>query len=499
MSHIFQNVTFMTLCVTEKCNATCTYCYIPAKYTHDPLQTKDMMSQKTVEQVVDSVFLNKSGEKRFITLQFHGGEPSLLGIDWYRQAIPILRNTARTNNVELKLKMQSNFIAMSDEFAQFLKENNIEVNISLDGPPEIHDKMRSGGEASVANLKRYVEITGDHPGLIAVIGQHNYDKIDLLLHYFYNELGLTSANFQWVQAIGRGRERHCLTPEGQINGAIKVINFMNETNGDFTETYTKRFVRMYFDPEFRIADRGSRACEGFYCMAWNGMVSVSSQGEVIGCDTLLGDKALRGLFIDEYYTNKDSFIAKYNAKKRCCHSKSEWWARCESCEARAICDFGCPSEYHTTDYGKEGDEKHCDFIIGVYNYIKQHEKSLSHLYHLFVSKDQEITKSQIEGAVRYVENIADNERKKRLREVIAQDLESNFSKKYRLGRLNDLLNDLHNERLEVILQNNDIILANAQDKHFVVLKKMDELYEVDELTFERMKQGEKLYKHLINE
>lgn len=126
-------VTLQIKPVGNNCNIACKYCYA------SPFKTG-------VFKILDSKLLEKllietSTNSRHITISWHGGEPLLAGIDFFNQYREII--TKKTDpSCTITNLIQTNATLITPEYAQFLKENNFVVSISLDGVKGLHDLNR---------------------------------------------------------------------------------------------------------------------------------------------------------------------------------------------------------------------------------------------------------------------------------------------------------------------------------------------------------------------
>lgn len=89
-----------------------------------------------------------------VTVAWQGGEPTLMGIDFYRRAVE-LQEKYRKPGMTFENTMQTNGTLLDDEWCRFFKENNFLIGISIDGPRELHDAYRvdkkGGEEASIGS------------------------------------------------------------------------------------------------------------------------------------------------------------------------------------------------------------------------------------------------------------------------------------------------------------------------------------------------------------
>lgn len=123
--------------VGSLCNLECSYCYYLDKaslYDHHQPKMSPGLLEEYIKQYLDA------NEVQEITFCWHGGEPLLAGIDYYRRAISI-QNKYRSQKKIINT-IQTNGILVNDEWCDFFLRNNFLVGVSLDGPEDIHDKFR---------------------------------------------------------------------------------------------------------------------------------------------------------------------------------------------------------------------------------------------------------------------------------------------------------------------------------------------------------------------
>jgi uncharacterized protein len=101
-------------------------------------QTDLMMSETTLERFIRQYFLAQT--QRDILFTWHGGEPLLRGLSFYKKALSLQKQYARGFHVENSL--QTNGVLLNDEWCTFFKENNFLIGISIDGPEHCHNHYR---------------------------------------------------------------------------------------------------------------------------------------------------------------------------------------------------------------------------------------------------------------------------------------------------------------------------------------------------------------------
>lgn len=123
----------------SKCNIDCQYCFYLHKESllHQPRQPK--MDDETLENFIRGYIESQDGDE--IVFSWQGGEPTLLGVDYYRKAVA-LQKRYQPQGVTIQNDLQTNGLLINEEWCQFLKENHFLVGLSIDGPDYLHDQYR---------------------------------------------------------------------------------------------------------------------------------------------------------------------------------------------------------------------------------------------------------------------------------------------------------------------------------------------------------------------
>ena len=140
------------------CNLDCHYCYYLDKAAiyggREP-----RMSEEMLETVVrEYIAANDVPEVMF---NWHGGEPLVLGLDFYRKALEFQRKYA--DGKEVRNTLQTNGTLLTREWADFFRDNGFLIGISLDGPADIHDKYRKdkGGQPTFDRVMHGLRLLRD--------------------------------------------------------------------------------------------------------------------------------------------------------------------------------------------------------------------------------------------------------------------------------------------------------------------------------------------------
>lgn len=159
--------------VGSRCNMHCRYCYYLEKDKYSAHETQSVMSEAMLEKLIrEAVSLSDGTAVSFV---WHGGEPALAGLPFYRKALQLERRYLKPGQ-EVWNNLQTNGLLIDDTFAAFLSRHHFDVGVSIDGTELLHDKNRPdlGGHGTygravdaVKTLKKY----GIKPDLLCTVNR----------------------------------------------------------------------------------------------------------------------------------------------------------------------------------------------------------------------------------------------------------------------------------------------------------------------------------------
>ncbi|MGY0614759.1 anaerobic sulfatase maturase [Vibrio sp. FJH11] len=176
-----------------KCNIDCQYCFYLHKENllHQPKQPK--MDDETLEAFVKSYIESQDGEE--IVFSWQGGEPTLLGLDYFRKVVE-LQKKYKPSGTRIENDLQTNGILLNDEWCEFLLANNFLVGLSIDGPEELHDKYRKtrSGKPTFHLVMKAVEKLQHHGvrfNALVTVNRYNVKYPLEIYRFLTRELGVT--------------------------------------------------------------------------------------------------------------------------------------------------------------------------------------------------------------------------------------------------------------------------------------------------------------------
>lgn len=179
------------------CNLACSYCYFldkEAMYEGDHFR----MSDTTLEAYITSLIaMHRTPE---VNVAWQGGEPTLIGLDFFRRAIA-LQEIHRAPGMTFANSIQTNGTLLTDEWCEFLAANDFLVGISIDGPEPLHDahRVNKRGEGSFTQAMRGVRLLQQHGvdfNVLTTVNRLNGDHPLTVYRFLRDEVGA-----EWIQFI----------------------------------------------------------------------------------------------------------------------------------------------------------------------------------------------------------------------------------------------------------------------------------------------------------
>ncbi len=127
------------------CNLDCAYCFYLSKATLRDGPGSGRMSAATLEAFIRQYIECQTGSE--VVFSWQGGEPTLLGVDFFRRVVELERTYAKPGQT-IQNDLQTNGTLLDDDWCRFLKEHRFLVGLSIDGPQKLHDAFRVAKDGS---------------------------------------------------------------------------------------------------------------------------------------------------------------------------------------------------------------------------------------------------------------------------------------------------------------------------------------------------------------
>ena len=339
------------------CDLKCKYCFYHDLATHQALSPK-IMSVETLELTIkraSEYFTNApKDEPSYLSILFQGGEPTLAGLDYFKQAIAFQKQYfAHLPQVQISNAIQTNGCKLDDELVSFLVTNDFFFGISLDGPKALHDAMRihrngSGSydevRAGITKLQKF----GAQFNVLCVLTDLNALNIKSVYEHF-KELGFY--NHQYIA---------CLEPFERLgqHSNEHLQEHAKEQQLFLSEQAYSQFLINIFDLWYQdLMERGTyisiRHIENYLALLLKMSINscnmtgvcqiqnvVESSGKIYPCDFYAHDDYELGNLTDH-----DFEYLQTNSKARTFIEQSHQLPNeCQHCPYLSLCRNGCYRE-----------------------------------------------------------------------------------------------------------------------------------------------------------
>ena len=322
--------------VGANCNLNCKYCYYLEKSTLYSSQRHILMSKDILEKYLIQHI--EASTEDTIHFSWHGGEPLLAGIDFYRSALKIQKANKPAGKSILN-GVQTNGTLLNQEWCCFLADNDFVVGVSLDGPAEIHNLYRRTKNESrtFENVCKGIQLLKEHhimPEILCVVNSENV-KYPNVTYEFFKRLGAEYITFIPLVIPDT------TSPAGVTKSSVPAKEFGNFLVDIFDEWVEKDIGNIKIQI-FEEAIRTAFSQEHTLCIfkVNCGAVPVVEQnGDFYSCDHYVNDAHFLGNI-------SDNTLAFYLDSKRQIEfgmAKSLTLPKyCTECEVRSMCNGECP-------------------------------------------------------------------------------------------------------------------------------------------------------------
>ena len=218
------------------CNLDCHYCYYLDKavqYGGRQAVMDDQLLELCIKQYI------RANEVDTVQFCWHGGEPLLLGLDFYRRAMELQRRYADGKRIENTL--QTNGTLVDEAWCDLFAANNFLVGLSLDGPGDIHDAFRltRGGKPTFERVMRTVGMfgrSGVEFNTLSVVNRCCEGRGGEIYRFFRDEVH--SRFMQFLPAVEHvvgkpGHHRPLIVPPGHEGARLAGWSVSAEGYGHF--------------------------------------------------------------------------------------------------------------------------------------------------------------------------------------------------------------------------------------------------------------------------
>jgi len=320
------------------CNLSCSYCYYVGKSHLYPKTSKNIMSDEILEQYIIQHI--EAASASTIVFSWHGGEPTLLGIDYFKRIIQLQKKNQPVNSHIIN-GIQTNGTLLNDEWARFLAKENFTVGVSIDGPEKIHDLYRRtpANQSTFSKTIRGIELLKKYNiffEILCVVHTMNVE-VPIQLYDFLKNIGAKYISFLPLAE----RRNGFIIPESVSSkkyGQFLCAIFDEWKANDIGEIKVQIFeeaARTAFEQEHSLC---------IFRKTCGAVPVIEHNGDFYTCDHFVNPAHLIGNI------KTTSLITMLHSSQQIAFGEAKWDSlpgTCLNCEVLEMCNGGCPKNRFT--------------------------------------------------------------------------------------------------------------------------------------------------------
>jgi uncharacterized protein len=378
------------------CNLDCKYCFFLSK---DALYggSKFRMTDDTLEAYIRQTI--ESQRSSHVTIAWQGGEPTLMGLDFFRRASALARKYSRRGTT-LEHTIQTNGILIDEEWCDFLRENHFLAGLSMDGPREMHDAYRvdKAGAPTFSKVMRAARLMQQHQvefNILCTVHDANVEHPLPVYRFFRDEVGTQFVQFipiverateETIQIANAGwgdgnRQRPLYTQHG---GLVTERTVKPEQWGKFLiaifDEWIARDVGTVFVQMFESALAswcGLPASLCIFAETCGGALALEHNGDVYSCDHYVEPNFRLGNIHQQHLLQ----LAGSDQQRAFGDAKRDTLPRyCRECDVRFACNGECPrNRFVQTPDGEVGLNYLCAGYKAFFQHVDRPMKIMANL------------------------------------------------------------------------------------------------------------------------
>lgn len=354
------------------CNLDCAYCFFLDKETFYPgsqFRMSEDLLETYLQQLIDSHQTDQ------VTIAWQGGEPTLMGLEFFRNAMTLAEKYRRPG-IRLEHTLQTNGTLLDDDWCAFFKENNFLIGISVDGPRHLHDTYRvdKGGGPTFDRVMRGLRLLQKHGvefNVLTAVNRVNGDHPLDVYRFLRDDAGADW--MQFIPVVERiNTDGRTLYQEGS---SVTDRSVLPDQFGNFLSTIFDEWVR--HDVGSVFVQTFEATLRNWLGMPSSGMcvfnetcglgVALEHNGDLYACDHFVEPSYLLGNIQQKHMIE---LVASPQQRKFGLDKRSQLPQYCLDCDVRFACRGECPkNRFTTTPDGEPGLNYLCEGLKHFFHHV----------------------------------------------------------------------------------------------------------------------------------
>ncbi|WP_088889533.1 anaerobic sulfatase maturase [Leptolyngbya ohadii] len=355
------------------CNLDCEYCFFLAKeqlYPGSKFRMADDLLESYIQQLLNA---HRTPE---VTVAWQGGEPTLMGLDFFRRAIDLIEQYKKPGQI-VSHTLQTNGTKLDDEWGRFFKQHNFLIGLSVDGPQHLHDAYRvdKRGQGTFDRVMQGWKILQKYKvdfNILCTVNAVNGDYPLEVYRFFRDQL--KARHIQFIPIVERINEDGSTAV--QARNRVTERSVKPEQFGRFLITvfdeWVRRDVGTVFVQHFDAALANWVGVTPGVCIfakTCGQALALEHNGDLYCCDHFVEPDYKLGNIQE---TPMRELVASKKQRQFGQAKSDDLPQYCCQCEVRFACNGGCPkNRFSTTPAGEPGLNYLCAGYRAFFNHVAE--------------------------------------------------------------------------------------------------------------------------------
>ena len=324
------------------CNLDCKYCFFLTKENLYP-GSRFRMSDELLESYLRQYLEAQPGPD--ITIAWQGGEPTLMGLDFFRRSVDLVRRLQRRGD-RVEHTLQTNGVLLDEEWCAFFREHDFLVGLSLDGPRALHDAYRvdKGGKPTFDQVMRGLHLLQQHGvrvNALTTVHAANGDHPLEVYRFLRDEAGVQ--HIQLIPIVERVNQTGFQEGETATERSVRAEQYGAFLIAIFDE-WVRRDVGRVFVHLFDVALGAWVGAPPSLCVfapTCGGALALEHNGDLYSCDHFVEPSFLLG---NIQHTPMAELVSSPKQRQFGQDKHDSLPQYCRECAVCFACNGGCPKD-----------------------------------------------------------------------------------------------------------------------------------------------------------
>ncbi len=386
------------------CNIDCDYCFYlekyqlyPERYSHKDHKKRDdkasyawQMNEQTLELYIRQQI--EAQDNKEVVISWQGGEPTLMGLDFFQRAVALSHQYAGDKNITHTL--QTNGLLLNDEWCAFFRQYGFLIGISIDGPAEQHNYYRKtrSGKLTHSKVEQAIKLLQKHGvNYNALVTVNNYNAHFPIQIYDYL-LSLGVHHIQFIPIIERVANQptqeglYLISPEYKTRATVTPWSVSAKDYGEFLCQIFSQWVHHDVGKVFiQLFDTTLGSTLGYpasiciFSETCGDAFALEANGDIYSCDHYVYPEHKLG---NIHHTTIREINHSLQAHAFGKNKKTSLPIECKTCTYQALCHGGCPKHrFELSRNGKPELNYFCAAYIRFFSYSAPYMRKMAELIH----------------------------------------------------------------------------------------------------------------------